>query len=304
LEIVWTDIALSAGMFALMFAMGLSLGTDDFRRIAKSPRATLVGTTAQLIVMPVVGIGLSNLLGLSPLLSTGLVVISACPGGMFSHMYVHFARANTALSITLPATATLVTLFTLPLWVQYSLTSFAPEGAAQVDMPVLDTALRLSTLTILPVAIGMFARAKRPSLLRFERRLSIFAALLIVSVAVSDATSRPDIPLETFIEAFYAAAWFAAAAIAVGIILPAIFRIPARAAVTIGVELIVKNTLLGIVLVGQAMDFEALIPIFAFATLPTPGGLILLVGWRVLEKRGYFGPRSDWGDEEAAVADA
>ena len=110
-----TDAAMGVGMFALMFAMGLTLGTDDFRRIAKSPRATAVGTSLQLIVMPIVGIGLSTALELSPLLSTGLIVVSACPGGLFSNMFVHFARGNTALSITLTATATLVTLFTLPL---------------------------------------------------------------------------------------------------------------------------------------------------------------------------------------------
>lgn len=286
-----TAAAMGVGMFAMMFAMGLTLGTDDFRRIAKSPRATAVGISLQLIVMPIVGIGLSTALELSPLLSTGLIVVSACPGGLFSNMFIHFARGNTALSITLTATATLVTLFTLPLWVQFSLTSFSPGDATAVEMPILNTALRLSTLTILPVFLGMIARAKAPSLTRFERRITIPAALLIALTATSEALKRPDIPVETFLEAFYAASYFAVAAIVVGITIPALFRLPARDTVTIAVELIVKNTMLGIVLVGQVMEFEALIPIFAFAIFQTPGGVVLLAGWRYLEKRGYFGPR-------------
>ena len=280
---------MGAGMFALMFAMGLTLGMDDFRRIARSPRATAVGTSLQLIVMPIVGITLSNILGLSPLLSTGLIVVSACPGGLFSNMYVHFARGNTALSITLTATATLVTLFTLPLWVQFALTSFSPEGASDVEMPILDTAVRLSTLTILPVILGMIAHVKAPRLARLERRITLPSALLIAFAAMSQAADRPDIPVETFFEAFYAASYFAAAAIVLGLTLPALFGLPARDTVTIAVELIVKNTLLGIVLVGQVMDFEALIPIFAFAVFQTPGGIAILVGWRFMKQRGYFG---------------
>jgi BASS family bile acid:Na+ symporter len=103
-------------MFTLMLGMGLTLQGDDFRRIATSPRATLVGTVLQLLVMPIVGMAIARFFGLSQVLSSGIVVLAACPGGMFSNMMVHLARGNTALSVTLTATATLVTLFTLPLW--------------------------------------------------------------------------------------------------------------------------------------------------------------------------------------------
>lgn len=292
-DLAWMDVVLSGAMFTLMFAMGLTLATDDFRRIAGNPRTTLVGTLVQLVVMPVVGVGLANVLGLSPLMSTGLVVVSACPGGMFSNMYVHLARGNTALSITLTATATLVTLFSLPLWVQYALTTFTPGGAEPIDMPVLDTALQLGALTILPVAVGMVARHFWPALTNYERQIALPSVILIIVGAVSQGLERPDIPIEAFVEGLYAAGCFAVAAIAVGVAVPALFGISARDTVTIAVEMIVKNTLLGIVLVSQSMGFEALIPIFAFAAFQTPGGIALLAGWRVLERRGWFGPRHE-----------
>jgi len=291
LEASWVGIALPCAMFTLMFAMGLALSTDDFRRVASTPRTTIVGVLLQLGVMPLVGLGLANALALSPVMSTGLVVVGACPGGMFSNMFVHLARGNTALSITLTASATLVTLFTLPLWVRFALALFSTGGAAPVEMPVLDTALRLGLLTILPVGIGMAARSRWPGLVHHERWLSLPSVGMIVVGAASEATSRPDIPFEAFLEGAWAAGWFAVAAIVVGLALPALLRIGARDTVTIAVEMIVKNTLLGIVLASQAMDFEALIPIFAFGLFQTPGGILLLVGWRVLERRGWFGPR-------------
>lgn len=277
------DLGLSVGMFMLMLGMGLTLVADDFRRIATDPRATIVGTALQLVVMPLVGLALANIFELTPILAAGLVVVAACPGGMFSNMYVHFAKGNTALSITLTATATVVTLFTLPLWVQFALTLFKTHDGGAVEMPVLETALRLSALTILPVAIGMFLRARNPAALRWERRATIPGAIIIVLGAALGTSSNPD--LDKIIESIAPAAAFAISAMTVGTIVPLLFRIPARDAVTIAVEMIVKNTLLGIVLVAQVLDFEAVLPILAFAAFQTPGGVILLIGWRWFEQR-------------------
>ncbi len=284
----WLDWALGAGMFAMMFGMGLTLRVADFRRIATRPRATLVGIVLQLLVMPVVGIGLAHLFALSPILSAGIVVVAACPGGMFSNMYVHLARGNTALSITLTATATAITLFTLPLWVRLALTTFSAEGGAPVDMPVGETAARLGMLTVLPVAIGMLIRQRFPRTLAWEPWLTRLSAVVIVGGAIVEGGRRPEVPVDAFVTSIAPAAAFALAAMVVGCSIPALLRIPARDTVTIAVELVVKNTLLGIVLVGQVLDFEAVLPIFAFAIFQTPGGLLLLVGWRMLQKRGAF----------------
>ena len=282
---LWIDLGLSAGMFMLMLGMGLVLVTDDFRRVATSPRATIVGIVLQLIVMPMVGVSLANLFALPPILATGIVVVAACPGGMFSNMYVHFAKGNTALSITLTATATLVTLFTLPLWVQFAVTLFEVDGGGAIQMPVLETALRLGTFTVLPVALGMIARARNPNVLRWERHATIPGAIIIVLGAALGTSENPDLDPSQFVEALAPAAAFAVAAMVIGMAVPLLFRIPARDAVTIAVEMIVKNTLLGVVLVAQVLDFEAVLPIFAFAIFQTPGGLLLLVGWRYVERR-------------------
>ena len=156
---------------------------------------------------------------------------------------------------------------------------------ATVEMPVLETALRLGTLTILPVALGMLARAKNPNALRWERHATIPGAIVIVLGAALGAGNNPEIDPSEFVDSLAPAAAFALSAMAIGMVVPLLFRIPARDAVTIAVEMIVKNTLLGIVLVAQVLDFEAVLPIFAFAIFQTPGGLLLLVGWRLLERR-------------------
>ncbi|MFK7895971.1 MAG: bile acid:sodium symporter family protein [Myxococcota bacterium] len=296
------SFAIGAAMFAMMFGMGLTLMPADFRRVAKAPRATVLGTALQLIVMPLVALGIANAFDLAPLLTVGLVVIGACPGGLFSNMYIHFAKGNTALSITLTATATLATLFTLPLWVRFALS--AVPGDASIDMPVLDTAVQLGGLTVLPVFLGMIARAYFPALASWERRLSLASAVVIVWGVVRQGASRPDPPIEEFMASLLPVACFSLAAIAIGIILPTLFGLRARDTVTIAVELVVKNTLLGIVLVGQSLDFEAMIPILAFALMQTPCGILILVGWRVLVRRGVLSdvPTEDDSDSAPAAA--
>lgn len=281
------DLIISLSMSGVMFAMGLTLTITDFRRIAATPRATVIGTVLQLIVMPMIGIGLVRLFQLPPILTAGLVVVAACPGGMFSNMYVHLAKGHTALSVTLTATSTLISLFTLPLWVRLAVAG-APGSASPVEMPILDTALQLGGLTVLPILLGMIVRIRRPDALRWERPLALFSAIGVVTGSVFQGAQRPEFPAEQFYTSLGPAFAFSTAAILIGIAVPALFRLPARDTVTIAVELIVKNVLLGIVLVGQALDFEAIIPILVFAGFQAPGGILLLVGWRWLAKRGHL----------------
>jgi len=272
-------------MFALMFGMGLTLTVGDFRRVARAPVATLLGLVLQLIAMPLVGIALARAFDLPPLLAAGLVVVAACPGGMFSNLYVYFARANGALSVTLTATATMATLFTMPLWVQYSL-SRASGATGDIVIPIGTTALHLAGLTILPVAIGMGVRGRWPNALKLEKWFSRIGAIVIAVIMTYDAGHRPELPLAEFQQSLAPAFWLAAAAVVLGLALPALLGLATRDAVTIGVELVVKNILLGVVLARQSLAFDAIVPIFAFAMFQTPIGVALLVGWRLLARYG------------------
>jgi len=283
------DVVLPAAMLGLMFGMGLALTIADFRRIATAPLATLVGTSLQLVGMPLVGIALAVAYDLPPLLAAGLVVIAACPGGMFSNVYVHFAGANTALSITLTATATMVTLFTLPLWVRAILAIVGGEGS-DLEVPVLETALELGTLTVLPVMVGMAVRSRRPSLAGLERWLAPACALLIFGGMVIDGLQRPDLPLEAARLSLLPVIWLGLAAVALGLAVPMMFRLPMGDCATIGVEIVVKNVLLGLVLANRSLGFEAAIPILVFSVAQTPAGVLILVAWRLLARRGLADP--------------
>lgn len=280
-------------MFGLMFGMGLALSPADFRRIAKVPGPVIAGTILQLIVMPGLGVGLALAFDLPPMLAVGLVIIAGCPGGMMSNMLVHYGRANTALSITLTATATTATLLTLPLWIRFILSRVASDNAA-VEVPLLATALQLGGLTVLPVILGMALRMIRPRSVRLERPLTVIAAVGIIGNLARDAAMRPELPTAEFVASLPPTVCLALASVALGLGIPRVLGQPARDAVAIAVELCVKNGLFGLVVVGGTFSaFAPNIPIFVYSGLMVPVAAALLtihsirevrVGRRSLEK--------------------
>ena len=110
----------------------------------------------------------------------------------------------------------------------------------------------------------------RPPLYRFERPLTGFGFLSIVIAVTVDTVSRPELPVDAFQETLVPALGLAFAAIGLGLGGMALFRVPFRDVVTVAVELVVKNSLLGLVVARTSLDFEATLPIMAFAAAQTP----------------------------------
>ena len=278
------EVLLPISMFLLMAGMGLTLEVDDFRRIAGAPLATILGTVLQLVVVPAAGFAIAVAYDLPPLLAAGVVICAACPGGMFSNVFVHLAGANTALSVTLTASSTMVTLFTLPLWIR-GILAWTGGGETIAEVPVLETAANLAGLTVLPIVVGMAARARWPDTAGYEKWLTRIGALGIGVALTIDWITREAAPMAELRQSFPPIIVLIAAMLVIGLGIPFLFRLSARDTVTLGVEVVVKNTLLGIVVARSALDFEAILPVMAYGTIETPLGGLLLVIWRWYEAR-------------------
>ena len=133
-----TTIVLPASLFIIMLGMGLSLVVDDFRRVIQYPKAVAIGLFNQLILLPLIGYGLAVMLGLGPAFAVGLMLLAACPGGVTSNLITHVAKGDTALSITMTAIASFITVFTIPLIVSWSLGQFMGESRS-IELPIIQT---------------------------------------------------------------------------------------------------------------------------------------------------------------------
>ena len=144
-------------IFLIMMGMGLSLVTDDFKRVLKYPKAVAIGLTNQLLFLPLVGFALANIMSLEPEYAVGVMLLVLCPGGTTSNLFTYLAKGDVALSVSMTAIASVITVFTIPIVLSFSLVYFMGAGT-EFQLPVVKTMVSLIALTIVPVSIGMLIK--------------------------------------------------------------------------------------------------------------------------------------------------
>jgi len=165
-------------LFAMMLAMGMTLRGEDFARVVGAPRPVGFGLLCQMVLLPGTAFAIAWLLSLPGEVAIGLILVAACPGGVTSNALAHYARGDTALSVSLTALSSGFAWLTVPLVVGLGLATFGAPGAAIALSPTEAVATLFST-TALPVALGMLCLHFRPKL---ARRLS--RPLLLVSTVL------------------------------------------------------------------------------------------------------------------------
>ena len=153
------EIATKLAPLALAFIMltlGMSLTLRDFVRVIKIPKDFLVGFTCQLILLPIVAFALIKLLNIPPELAIGVMLIAAAPGGVTSNVLTKFANGDVALSITLTAIISLVSIISVPFIVFTSMDIF--EISIQKEISMVGISLKMFFVVTVPVIIGMLIR--------------------------------------------------------------------------------------------------------------------------------------------------
>jgi len=135
----------------IMLGMGMTLRPADFAIVGKRPWALLLGVAAQYIVMPLVGYGLAQVLGLSAALAAGMVLVGAAPGGTASNVMVYLARGDTALSVAMTTVSTLLAPLLTPLLVLWLADEFLPVDTAALFESIVQ-------IVLAPVVIGILLR--------------------------------------------------------------------------------------------------------------------------------------------------
>jgi len=185
-----TAVFLPLALFIIMLGMGLGLTIADFKRILVEPKAVILGLMAQMILLPLVGVALASIFSLSPELAVGVMILAACPGGPTSNLVTYLAKGNVALSITLTAISSLLTVFTIPLVVNLAMKLFLDAETA-LQLPFITTVVQIAVITLIPVSLGMVLHSKVPSFAnrveKYVKWLSLFfLGLIIVGLLVKE----------------------------------------------------------------------------------------------------------------------
>lgn len=158
-----TTVFLPLALFAVMLGMGLGLTWQDFTRVWVYPKSVAVGLAAQLVMLPLLGFAVASVLPLSPELAVGVMIVAACPGGPTSNLITYLAKGHVALSITLTAMSSLITVLTIPLVVNWSMGRFLGESTS-LQLPFVATVIQIAVITVLPVGLGMLLHHYQPRL--------------------------------------------------------------------------------------------------------------------------------------------
>ncbi len=157
----------------LMFDLGLALKGADFALVFRRPRAVFAGLTGQILLLPAVVFLVCRLFGIEGPMFFGLMLIACCPGGSSSNVFSGIARGDVALSVSLTALSSVITLFTLPLFL-----------GAMFELPVFNLVMQNLVLVLLPVGLGMLLRLRREALaLRLHNVLRRLAFPLLMLLA-------------------------------------------------------------------------------------------------------------------------
>lgn len=179
-----TTVFLPLALFIIMLGMGLSLTIEDFRRVVIYPKSVVIGLVAQLIILPIVGFAIASLFPLEPALAVGIMILVACPGGPTSNMITLLAGGDVALSVTLTAMSSLITVFTIPLVVNFSMQAFLGTGTT-LQLPFINTVLQIAVITLVPVSIGMLINRYAPRIAAKADKpvkwLSLFFLALVIT---------------------------------------------------------------------------------------------------------------------------
>jgi BASS family bile acid:Na+ symporter len=241
-----TTVFLPLALFIIMLGMGLGLTLDDFRRILTEPKGVLLGLAAQLIVLPLIGFALAVALPLTPEVAVGVMILAACPGGPTSNLMTYLAKGRVALSITLTAIGSLITVFTIPLVVNASMGYFMGVGA-DLQLPFVKTVIQIAVITLVPVSLGMVLHRYAP---RFaaavERQVKwlsmVFLGLVIAGLLLKERTNV----LDFFLQVGWVVLPLLVLSMAVGYGLAIAARLDRPSATAITIEVGIQNGTLAI----------------------------------------------------------
>ena len=177
-----TDVILPLALAFIMFALGLGLTGADFLRVVKQPRDFFVGTFSQIILLPIIAFILVKLFSVSPELAIGVMIIAAAPGGVTSNILTSFARGDVALSISLTAIISLLSVITVPFIILTSLT-LIEDSSLDLNISLTNMAISMFLIVTVPVIIGMiFRKFASNASIKFEPIAKKVSAVLFVIV--------------------------------------------------------------------------------------------------------------------------
>ncbi|WP_103866493.1 bile acid:sodium symporter family protein [Aquimarina sp. I32.4] len=277
-----STIILAGSLIIIMLGMGLSLVVGDFKRIFIYPKAILLGLTNQILILPLLGFLLATLFPIEPEISIGIMILAACPGGPTSNLISHLAKGDIALSVSLTALSSFITILTIPFIINFALLHFLEEGE-MIELDIAKTIIQILVITVIPVGIGMLIRRYNEAFaLRMTKPVRRASGIVIILVIAGITIKEKDNIVFYIQQAGAVALCLNVITMAVGYYSAKLFKIRNKSAVSIAIESGIQNGTLAIsiavVLLGNT-SFAVAPAVYSLLMFFT-GGIAVYLGMK------------------------
>jgi BASS family bile acid:Na+ symporter len=266
-----SNAILALSLIIIMFGMGLSLRMRDFAAVFLRPKAIIIGLVCQLIVLPIVGFTLIKTFTLQPDIAIGVIILAACPGGPTSNLITHLANGDTALSVSMTTACSFITLLTIPFIINLGLQEVLGAGTS-IQLNILQTILQVFIIVIVPIAIGMLLKSKRPIFsLRMQKPVKRASGIFFVVVLLAVIIKERELLFSSLDEAGLVSLSLNLVTMAIGYGLGYLFKLSLKQRISITIEGGIQNGTLGISIATILLNNTA------YAIAPAVYGIIMFL---------------------------
>lgn len=264
MNLTYIDFLVSAVLATIMFGVGLSINFDDLRRIYRSPKALILGLVSQMLILPLIAFLAVGFTDLPATVKVGFIILAACPGGTTSGFVTVLFRGNVALSVSLIAVNSLLTLATIPLLVNLALTVFTGRHS-EFELPLVASFLQIFFITLLPAMTGVLLRYFKGSLAdRIQKpvrtvMMILFAGVYIIIAFAKESSGGSGITGAELWSILPYAVVINLAGFAAGMAMGMFGKTGLRTSWTIGVEVALQNTTLALLVAGTLIQSNEMI---------------------------------------------
>ncbi len=278
---IFSTAVLPIALAVIMVSLGMSLTVADFKRVVEEPRGVLIGLLNLLLLSPLLAFAIAEGFGLAPAFAVGLVLLGASPGGVLANLLTHFARGETALSITMTAISSVAAVVTVPLFLKLATHHFG-TGSLDMSVNMLGVVARVLLITVVPLAFGMWLRVRRPeAVARIGPGLRRATAVLFAAAVIGVIVAESDRVTDNLQALVLATLTLNIAAMSMSFTIARLARLDNRQATAIAMELGIHNSTLAIA-VGASIATVLTVPAAVYASIMfIPAGLFAWLMYRL-----------------------
>ncbi|MGP1275033.1 MAG: bile acid:sodium symporter family protein [Caulobacterales bacterium] len=247
---------LPVSLAVIMFAVALTLKVEDFVALTRRPIQFAGAAITQILLLPLATLALVTITGPQPSIALGMIVVACCPGGNVSNFFTHLGRGDTALSVSLTATSSLLAALATPVSILFWSGLYPPTRALveTLDVNALPFVLQTMVMLAVPLILGMVVAARAPGIARRLRPvMSILAMAILVAIILGSLAGNADLLLMGAVAILPIVILHNALALLLGYAAGWALRFDRRGRRAMTIEIGIQNSGLGLVILLGAM---------------------------------------------------